>query len=406
LRKALEIAIVGCGTAGQAAAILLAQQQHHRVTIFERAPFLGPVGAGLLIQPTGMAVLARLGIADQIRALGARIERLHGTTASHRPVLDIRYADLRPDLHGIGIHRGALFSVLQSQVESSSARVLTGHDIRAIANRSLIDSTGRFHGPFDLIVVADGARCPLRAASGLVTRDRTYPCGALWFVGEMPATGFDATLSQVYRGTREMIGFLPSGRVTTHDRAPTISVFASIRLRDVPAIRAAGLDAWKSRVLSLAPHAEPIVAQVRSMEQLIVAEYRDVVLRQLHTDHTIFLGDAAHAMSPQLGQGANLALMDAAALADALAASPDIPTALRATSQARHRSTRFYQMASRWLTPWFQSDHDWMALPRDAFGASLCEIEWYRDQMLLSLVGVKSGIFKASPLPAPHPPPY
>lgn len=405
MRKALNIAIIGCGTAGQASAIFLARAGH-TVTIFERAPFLGPVGAGLLLQPTGMAVLARLGVADQIRALGARIERLHGITADHRPVLDIRYADLRPDLQGIGIHRGALFSTLQSRVETSGSRILTNHDIRAISDRSLIDSRGRAHGPFDLIVVADGARCPLRAASGLVARDRTYPWGALWFVGEMPASGFDATLSQVYRGTREMIGFLPSGRVTPNDPSPTISVFSSIRLSDIAAIRSAGLDAWKSRVLSLAPHAEPIVSQVRDISQLIVAEYRNVVLRHFHAGHTIFLGDAAHAMSPQLGQGANLALLDAAALADALASTADIPTALHATSQARHRSTRFYQMASRWLTPWFQSDHSWMAWPRDAFGASLCDIEWYRDQMLLSLVGVKTGILTASPLPAPHPPPY
>lgn len=330
MRKSLDIAIIGCGTAGQASAILLSRGGN-AVTIFERAPLLGPLGAGLLLQPTGMAVLARIGVADQIRSLGARIERLHGITAEHRPVLDIRYADLRPDLHGIGIHRGALFGALQACVQSSGVHILTGHDIRAISDQSLIDAAGRAHGPFDLIVVADGARCPLRAANGLVQRDRTYPWGALWFVGEMPATGFDATLSQVYRGTREMIGFLPSGRITPDDTHATISAFSSVRVRDVAAIRAAGLDQWKARVRKLAPHAQPILEQVRSMDQLIVAEYRDVVLRQLHTGHTIFLGDAAHAMSPQLGQGANLALMDAAALADALASSSDIPSALRAT---------------------------------------------------------------------------
>ena len=54
--KPLHIAIVGYGTAGQAAALLLARDGH-RVEVFERAPEPGPVGAGFLLQPTGLQVL-------------------------------------------------------------------------------------------------------------------------------------------------------------------------------------------------------------------------------------------------------------------------------------------------------------------------------------------------------------
>lgn len=65
----LKVAIVGCGTAGPAAAILLARQGH-RVTLFERSPQLSAVGAGFLLQPTGTGVLERLGLqADLAPAL-------------------------------------------------------------------------------------------------------------------------------------------------------------------------------------------------------------------------------------------------------------------------------------------------------------------------------------------------
>ena len=67
----LDIAVVGCGVAGQAAATLLAERGH-RVTIYERFTEPQPIGAGLLLQPTGLAVLRELGLAESAIARGAR----------------------------------------------------------------------------------------------------------------------------------------------------------------------------------------------------------------------------------------------------------------------------------------------------------------------------------------------
>src|SRR5438445_4200700 len=75
---ALDIAIVGYGTAGQAAAIYL-ERHGHRVQVFERSAVLGPLGAGILVQPTGLSVLADLGLLGRALACGAPVHRLAGT---------------------------------------------------------------------------------------------------------------------------------------------------------------------------------------------------------------------------------------------------------------------------------------------------------------------------------------
>ena len=72
-----SIAIAGAGPAGLAAALLL-HRDGHRVTVFERFVTPQPVGSGLMIQPTGLAVLGALGLADTVLARGRRIDRMFG----------------------------------------------------------------------------------------------------------------------------------------------------------------------------------------------------------------------------------------------------------------------------------------------------------------------------------------
>src|SRR5687768_586990 len=114
--KRLDIAIVGAGPAGLAAALFL-HRDGHRVRIFERFDEPRPIGSGLILQPTGQAVLASLNLWESIRALGTPIERLIGHDAqSGRVVLDMRYAALPSLGCGLGVHRAALFDVLHDAV--------------------------------------------------------------------------------------------------------------------------------------------------------------------------------------------------------------------------------------------------------------------------------------------------
>ena len=113
------------------------------------------------------------------------------------------------------------------------------------------------------------------------------------------------------------------------------------------------------------------------------------------------IGDAGHAMSPQLGQGANLALCDgwelAACIRTAFAAGDGLPAALAAYSDARRGCVRFYANTSRLLTPLFQSGADWLGPPRDRVCRPASRVPELRRQMLLSLSGAKTGVWRTMP---------
>ncbi len=366
----MRVAVVGCGTGGPAAALFLARQGH-AVEIFERVAHPTPVGAGLLLQPTGMAVLARLGLLGRVLDRGARIHRLHGRNLRDRVVLDLAYDDLRPGLFGLGVHRGTLFQALLDAVVAEGIPVHTGQELTRIPEG------------YDLVVVADGARSHLRPPDARV---RPYPWGALWAALPDPNGRWDGVLWQRYRDTRQMIGFLPSGTPPGAE-GPVVSFFWSLRVDALDAWRERGLEAWKAEIRAMVAD-----APLDDLHEPVFAPYFDVTMYPYVRGNVVYIGDCAHAMSPQLGQGANLALLDAAVLADCVAEGR-----LDRYSELRRDHLGFYQFASRWLTPFFQSSFPILAPARDLVGKPLHLWPWYRRQMLGSLAGAKTGIFTELP---------
>ncbi|RYY75203.1 MAG: FAD-dependent monooxygenase [Comamonadaceae bacterium] len=112
---------------------------------------------------------------------------------------------------------------------------------------------------------------------------------------------------------------------------------------------------------------EPLLAQITEPAQWTWARYRDVVMPRYHTERTVVIGDAAHATSPQLGQGTNLALLDAVVLAQCVARHADLSSALASYTQRRKAHLHYYGQASRFLTPVFQSEQRVLPWLRDVF---------------------------------------
>ena len=359
-----EIAIAGCGPAGLAAALAL-RRQGHRVALFDRFATPQPLGSGLMLQPSGMAVLQALGLAGEVATCAAPIERLYGLGADGRRVLDARYDELPgPRSLGLGIHRASLFDVLHRAVNTAGIEIMADHAITA----SQIGRGGRWlefagrapEGPFDLVIDALGLHTPLAPPCG-----RALPFGALWTTLPWPADGpFRRNrLEQRYRAAREMVGVLPTGNRPGHGEE--LALFWSLPADGQQGWLARGLDAWRDEVAALWPECAALAAQVTDPAQVTMARYAHRSLPRPAQERLIHIGDAWHTASPQLGQGANMALLDAWGVAEAMRLSRDPRAVPALTVQLRGAHVALYQAATAFFTPLYQSNAALPAMVRD-----------------------------------------
>jgi 2-polyprenyl-6-methoxyphenol hydroxylase-like FAD-dependent oxidoreductase len=341
-----------------------------------------------MIQPTGLAVLQRIGLAERILREGARIDRLFGK-AGARVVLDVHYCALRqPRLFGIGVHRASLFNALYDEVR---ARIPVRTGLTIVGSewhgqgRSLQFADGTTSEPFDLIVDALGTRTPLAPPCG---RDLSY--GALWATVDLAEDcSFSGTaLQQRYRRSSVMAGVLPVGRgASGNSRA---AFFWSLRSDRLDQWRNAGLDKWKAEVNALWPETALLTDQISAPEQLTFARYSHRTLSRPVGRALIHLGDAWHSASPQLGQGANMALLDAYALAAGLEQADDLDHALGIVVSMRWRHVHLYQWLTALFTPVYQSDSKVLPLMRDRVVGPLSKFwpaTWIQAAMVSGLVG-------------------
>ena len=361
MRQALDIAVAGAGIGGLTAAALLARQGH-RVQVYDRFDAPRPVGSGLVIQPVGQAVLAAIG-AEEALARGARIWRMHGVEAeSGRTVLKVDYGAPGGARFGLAIQRPALFDAVLGAALESGAALVAEHDVAALEAGILIFADGARAGPFDLVIDASGARSRL---SPLVSKP--LPFGAIWATVpwpeglEMP----EGQLCQRYRRADRMIGVMPSGTRAGAEWAAA-TIFWSLPAGGYDAWRRAGLGPWRDEIAGFWPEALAVFEQVDDPDRMTFASYTHGTLRRVTGPGLAIIGDAAHRASPQLGQGANMAMLDAMALATALGRFP-LDEALRHYRLARRWHVWIYQAMSRAFTPQYQSDSRVLPVLRDRF---------------------------------------
>jgi salicylate hydroxylase len=349
--EGLRIAVVGAGIGGLAAAAALAQRRA-RVRVFEQAPALGEVGAGLQIAPNGVAVLEALGMRDAAELRASLPEAVELVDfRGGRPVARVPLGQAIVARHGRPywhLHRADLLAVLAAGCDEAAVELSLGATVEAVAAEGAglrVRTAGGGGGRFDLVVAADGVRSGLRTAH--------LDPGSPRFTGHVAWRA----LVPASRAPAELLS--PAARVTMGPGRHLVSYpLRGASLVNLVAVEAR--EAWAEEGWSLPDDPAKLRRAFAGWGGAAGAliEAVDACWLWGLFDHAplagwldgrlALLGDACHPMLPFLAQGATMALEDAWVLADCLDLAEDPATGLRAYEAARlARTARVQRAAAR-----------------------------------------------------------
>jgi 2-heptyl-3-hydroxy-4(1H)-quinolone synthase len=304
------------------------------VTVLERAPKLVPLGAGIIMNPNAMRVLDGNGLAEGLRARGWPY-LLRETCDARGRRLAVR--DYRP-LYAAGklavgtlVHRAHLHHTLCDTLPPATVRLgvrVTAMEVGGAGVRVHGEGGETFEA--DLLVGADGIRSQVREA--------VFAGAAPVYLGyrshRMVVENADGVehFTEFY-GHGRRVGLVPISATelyvwTTFNAPPTLAAEAGAREL-----------AGQFREFT-DPRVRGALGRVRSADDVVCTEVEEVHQPEWVRGRAVLLGDAAHALSPNMGQGAGMAMEDAAVLAEELAAVPAERASLE-TALGRYEARRW-----------------------------------------------------------------
>ena len=310
--------IAGGGPAGMMLGFLLARAGVNVVVLEKHADFFRDF-RGDTIHPSTLELMHELGLLDEFLKLPhQKVERLTAQIGEER----VRMIDLTH------LPTHCKYIALMPQWDflnfiAAQGRRYPGFDLRMRTEATdLVEEDGRVVGlraknpdgelviRADLVVGADGRHSTVRDQAGLKSDDYGAPMDVLWF-----------RLAQKPTDENETFGHIEAGSMLVMlDRGDYWQCAYVIPKGGIERVKAAGLDALRGRVVELSPFLADRVGELKSWDDVKLLSVTVDRLRQWWRPGLICIGDAAHAMSPIGGVGINLAVQDAVAAANRLAA--------------------------------------------------------------------------------------
>lgn len=323
------------------------------MTVLERASSLEPVGAGIALAPNALRALDALGVGDAVRGMA----RLSGEVGLRRPDghwlvrADVTATGERLGDTAVVLHRSQLVDLLAAALPAGALRL--GAEVTSVApgapdGASAVVTVAGLAGdppaelPAELVVAADGIDSPTRRALFPDHPAPTYTGVTAWrFVADAPPGGV-APAETWGRGS--IIGLTPlaDGRVYCY---LTAVLPEGTRFDDEPGELRRRFGGWHAPLPDLLADLDPAAVLHHDLRWLATP------LPRFDAGRVALLGDAAHAMPPNLGQGGCQALEDAVVLAASVDGAP-LGTGLATYSAARlPRTTKIARMSAQISVP-------------------------------------------------------
>jgi 2-polyprenyl-6-methoxyphenol hydroxylase-like FAD-dependent oxidoreductase len=336
--------IVGGGLAGLSAAIALAQRGWS-VRLHERHAALRREGFGITIHANGLRVLAALGAYDDAVRDGVQLG-----FSELRDGANALIARTRLDARGYRVSRVRLLSALETQARKAGVDIRYGSVPRAAKPDGTIELEDGSRLSADLVVAADGVNSGLRDSLTLTRSSTTLADGAQRLI--IPSQPGDSaragnTVIEWWAGTRRIV----FGACSASEIYIAFSCRGDdLRARQVPI----DVAAWTQSFPVLAELLQRVHRDT-DWPSVLWAPFKLIKLRRWSAGRVAVIGDAAHAMPPNLGQGGSCAMMGGLSLAVHLEGAEDIPAALREW-EARERPliehtqrwSRLYSILAGW----------------------------------------------------------
>ena len=313
-----QCCIAGGGPAGMMLAFLLARAGVRVVVLEKHADFFRDF-RGDTVHPSTLELMVELGLIDEFLKLPhQKVETLTGQIgAEHVQFVDFRrlpthckFVALMPqwDFLNFLAEQGKRYATfdLRMQAEATELVQENGRIVGLIADTP----DGRLTIRADLTVGCDGRHSIVRAKAELKSDDYGAPMDVLWF-----------RLSRKESDSPDTFGHIEAGRLMImFDRGDYWQCAYVIPKGGIEQVRSDGLEAFRARVVEMSPFVSGRVAELKTWDDVKLLSVTVDRLRKWWRPGLICIGDAAHAMSPIGGVGINIAVQDAVAAANRLAA--------------------------------------------------------------------------------------
>lgn len=339
--KNLRVIVAGGGIGGLAAAVALGRRGHE-VEVIERAPELRPVGAGLTVQINAMRALAKLGLAEKVAQAGQIVRTAEIRNWDGESISQMNLTALSEELGApcVGIHRAELHKILLDALATPPRLGVTVTSFVEEKDQVVVKFSDGNSRTADLLIGADGLHSAVRAQLHQ-DGEPTYAGYTSWRgVCDNNGVTDPSTLIESW-GDGSRFGLVPIGPGKMYWFA----------VADAPANERDGADVKKELLARFGSWHREVKAAIEATaaERIFRTDISDrPVLKTWGRGRVTLLGDAAHPMTPNLGQGACMALEDAVVLDSALGEKSDPEAALRLyEDRRRERANTTVEMARK-----------------------------------------------------------